>query len=224
MKKCNGCLVTKDDSMFYKDGKYLTSKCKECKKKIRKKYVLTNPEKVKKANKDYYENNKEKCSERRSKWYYDNREHSLERSRKYYLDNYDKYKKYHASYYQENKSDITEKKRIREKKKRNESSFYRFKLKMRSIVKRAVKNTTYSVKTKDVLGCDYDDLLVHLYLTSPVNPIKNSDISIDVDHIIPLSLAETEEDLIKLSHYTNLQWLSSSDNRSKKDSLLWEKE
>jgi hypothetical protein len=35
----------------------------------------------------------------------------------------------------------------------------------------------------------------------------------DVDHIIPLSSVKTEEELIKLNHYTNLQPLCSKINR-----------
>ena len=35
----------------------------------------------------------------------------------------------------------------------------------------------------------------------------------DIDHIIPFSSAKTEEDIIKLSHYTNLQPLCSKFNR-----------
>ena len=35
----------------------------------------------------------------------------------------------------------------------------------------------------------------------------------DIDHIIPISTAETEEEIIKLSHYTNLQPLCSYTNR-----------
>jgi hypothetical protein len=41
----------------------------------------------------------------------------------------------------------------------------------------------------------------------------------DVDHIIPLSSSESEEGIIKLNHYTNLQPLCSKVNRDiKKDS------
>jgi hypothetical protein len=35
----------------------------------------------------------------------------------------------------------------------------------------------------------------------------------DIDHIIPTSIANTEEELIKLCHYTNLQPLCSKINR-----------
>ena len=40
----------------------------------------------------------------------------------------------------------------------------------------------------------------------------------DIDHIIPISTAITEEDIIRLNHYTNLQPLCSYYNRNiKKD-------
>ena len=35
----------------------------------------------------------------------------------------------------------------------------------------------------------------------------------DIDHIIPQSLASTEEDVVQLNHYTNLQPLCSHVNR-----------
>jgi len=37
-----------------------------------------------------------------------------------------------------------------------------------------------------------------------------------IDHIKPLFLAKTEEDVIKLSHYTNLQPLWATENRKKR--------
>jgi hypothetical protein len=41
-------------------------------------------------------------------------------------------------------------------------------------------------------------------------PIKH-----ELDHICPLSQAKTEEEFFKLWHYSNLQWLTPSQNRSK---------
>lgn len=45
----------------------------------------------------------------------------------------------------------------------------------------------------------------------------------DIDHIIPLSSANTQEELVALNHYTNLQPLCSKVNRHiKKDNLNYE--
>ena len=42
----------------------------------------------------------------------------------------------------------------------------------------------------------------------------------DIDHIIPISSAKTEEEIIKLNHYSNLRPLCSQINRYvKKDKL-----
>ena len=41
---------------------------------------------------------------------------------------------------------------------------------------------------------------------------KYYNISWDLDHIIPLSIANTEEELYKLNHYTNFQPLCSKIN------------
>lgn len=42
----------------------------------------------------------------------------------------------------------------------------------------------------------------------------------DIDHIVPLSSAKTEEDVIRLSHFTNLQPLCSEVNRYIKRDLF----
>jgi len=43
----------------------------------------------------------------------------------------------------------------------------------------------------------------------------------DIDHIIPSSTAKTEDELIRLNHYTNLQPLCSYFNRVvKRDNIL----
>lgn len=46
-------------------------------------------------------------------------------------------------------------------------------------------------------GCRYDSVIM------------------DIDHIIPLISASTEEEMVKLNHYTNLQPLSKEDHKIK---------
>ena len=42
-----------------------------------------------------------------------------------------------------------------------------------------------------------------------------------IDHIIPLSTANTEEDILNLCHYTNLQPLWAEDNIKKSNKILF---
>ena len=42
----------------------------------------------------------------------------------------------------------------------------------------------------------------------------------DIDHIVPLSSAKKEDDIIKLNHYSNLQPLCSKVNRDIKRDIL----
>ena len=80
-------------------------------------------------------------------------------------------------------------------------------------------------KTADILGCTYNEFKVHIENQfkdwmnwdnrGTYNGLPPTDYNQcwDIDHIIPLATAETEEDIIKLNHYTNLQPLCSYYNR-----------
>jgi len=86
-----------------------------------------------------------------------------------------------------------------------------------------------SERTQEILGCSLEELKLHL--ESQFQPwmtwenmggrsVSTPNTTWDVDHIIPLSSGQTEEDVYRLSHYTNLQPLCSYHNRFvKRDSL-----
>ncbi len=46
---------------------------------------------------------------------------------------------------------------------------------------------------------------------------------VHIDHIIPISTAESEEDIVRLCHYSNLQLLKAEDNLEKSDKIDWKK-
>ena len=77
-------------------------------------------------------------------------------------------------------------------------------------------------KTEKILGCTFDEFKNHLESKFESWMIwekwglydgRTSNMGWDIDHIIPLSSAITEEDVIRLNHYTNLQPLCSYINR-----------
>lgn len=80
-------------------------------------------------------------------------------------------------------------------------------------------------KTEDVVGCNFDTLYYHLEKTFVENygilPDWD-DFETHIDHIVPVSSATTEEEVIELNHFTNLQLLLASDNLSKSNAIGWE--
>ena len=85
-------------------------------------------------------------------------------------------------------------------------------------------NYKKSEKTEEILGCTIPEFIEHLQsLFTEGMTLENHGQCIDcwhIDHRIPLSTAKTEEDIIKLNHYTNLQPLWSRDNLSKGGKII----
>jgi hypothetical protein len=74
-------------------------------------------------------------------------------------------------------------------------------------------------KTEYILGCTMENFITHLQSQfKPGMLIENYGFGPgkwNIDHIIPISSAQTEEEIYKLSHYTNLQPLWWEENMAK---------
>lgn len=119
---------------------------------------------------------------------------------------------------------------IRNKKRRGFDILYKIKISLRSLIRQSLINKGYSKKTRtyQILGCSYEDFKSYIeskfepWMTWENQGLYNGteNYGWDLDHIIPLSSAKTEEEIIKLNHYTNFQPLCSYINRYvKKDKL-----
>jgi hypothetical protein len=227
-----------------KDGH--VSKCKKCVNENSKKYREDNKELLKERSKKYYENNKEKIIERVKKYEIDNREERLEYYKEYHQLNKVKRNARNTKYKEENKELLKEKgKEYRENNKekikkwrednrehlneyhRNrykKDVLYNLRHKTKSIISKTLKECKINKEnnTIDILGCDYESLLNHLH-NNPYG-FKISDNEMDIDHIVPLSSSTTEEELMELFRYENLQLLPSEYNQFIKRDNEWDKE
>lgn len=98
------------------------------------------------------------------------------------------------------------------------------------MVSKAYKNihSLKNKKTEEIIGCsfvefkEYIDSLKVEWMTDDNygQYIIGGDRTWQIDHIIPISSAETEEDVIRLNHYTNLRPLCSKENLDKRDKLI----
>lgn len=85
------------------------------------------------------------------------------------------------------------------------------------------RNKQKNRRSAELLGCDIDYFLAHLLKTyEDIYDVEwDGKGIVHIDHIKPLATAKTEEEVIKLCHYTNLQLLKGEDNLSKGDRLDW---
>ena len=198
MKKCKKCGTEKELTEFNKRKKSkdgLRGECKSCWKEYQKEHYLDNKEKIKEIKKQYYLDNKENIKQ-------------------YRLENKEKKNEYR-------------------KNRKNNDPLYKLTTNLRSMLYKSFNNKGYkkTSKSQEILGCSFDELKTHIESQfedwmnwdkqgNPEDGILEPNKTWDIDHIIPLSTATTEEELIKLNHYTNLQPLCSYVNRFiKKDNL-----
>ena len=158
--------------------------------------------------KAYKEANKEKIKVRQSEYYKSNREKVSEKQ---------------GEYYKANKEKIKVKQRKYQNKRLNTDPLFKLSKNVKNRIRNSIKNRGYSKKTKtyDILGCSFEYLINHLN-NNPYGFIY-SDSDLDLDHIVPLSTASKELDIIKLNHYTNFQLLPSEYNRYVKRDNKWDR-
>lgn len=212
-KKCTKCGINKNFDCFYKNSKSkdgLRSNCIDCSKQYKIENIIKIKEQVKIYNKkrtlnkkEWAEKNKDKVKDSRKKWVNNNLEKEKNRKREY-----------SKKYYEINKEVRLKYSKEIQKKYREENPIYRFKSNIRRRINSFLKNK--SVKTEIILGITYVEFIKYFELkfTTGMSWDKIGK-EIHIDHIIPLSSAKTEEEIIKLCHYTNLQPLWAKDNLMK---------
>lgn len=145
---------------------------------------------------------------------------------------------YNLTWYHANKPKLKNKKRTLEERKRYRIEYnnkyvkqrkqsdplFKLKYNIRTLIGNSIRNKGYikPPQSSKILGCTLDEF--KQYIESQFEPWMTWDnygckspsgpnTTWDIDHIIPLNSATTEEDIIKLNHYTNLRPLCSYNNR-----------
>ena len=201
MKKvCKKCNIEKEFDEFgkHKYGKNgLRSECKPCVNAYAKEHYAKNNEEIKEKSIKYYKNNKEKYKS----YYEKNIENIKESSKKYRINNKENIKEYNKEYV---------------KCKRNTNFIYKLGLNIGRLIRQSLKNNGFKKKsrTHEIVGCLFDYLIIHLETNK--YGFKYGDKNIDIDHIVSLSSVNTEDAIIKLNHFSNLQLLPSDYNRNVK--------
>lgn len=195
MKTCKSCNMQKSLDEYHIDKKSKDghkSDCKDCTKVRNQKWKKNNPEKVKENKKIYYSNNSEKIRQNFKLW------------RK------------------ENKEKINFKRRKHIKLKRQTDPLFKLKQTVSSRTTMAFKAKRWNKnsKTQEILGEEWVLVKNHIERKFKKGMSWDNHGEWHIDHIIPLASANTEEELIKLCHYTNLQPLWAEENIRKGSKII----
>ena len=189
-----------------------------------------------KAKEYYYENRKEILEKHKdymidyNKQYYQmNKEELIAKKRKYQIENADKIKEYRKIYEANNKDKIRDRHRnyLRKytKERKEKDPIFKMIIQTRGLISGSFNRRGYTKRshTYEILGTDYNTFYNHLLKTFKDNYGYEWDEkeSVHIDHVIPLAVAENEDDIIALCYYTNLQLLKGEDNLAKGDKIDW---
>ncbi len=198
MKTCNVCGIEKELDDFtntkYKGEIKKRPTCKKCTTLRVKEWVNNNKEKRSEYVKNYSEKNKEQINNKSKLYYYNNTKKVIEYSIAY------------------------------KKNKRLSDDLFRISDNIRKSISKsfANKNNRKNLKSELILGCTFKEFKLYIeskfesWMTWENYGLYNGRecYGWDLDHIIPIASAKTEEEIIKLNHYLNFQPLCSYINRN----------
>lgn len=216
-KICRICKKNKPLSDFYarkgmKDGH--VNSCKQCcytaskayreahrelYRECTRKYVEKNRSKVRSASRKYYADNKETCAKRHKDWIVRNKDHV----NKYARDNRYRYRERVNAY-------------ARKRRKEDPVWYHYTRLlyPIRYVLKRL--GNCNSKRAEEITGLESKALFDYLAKTWEERyGSAYTGQPCDIDHIKPIRLAKTTEEVDRFFHYTNLQLLTPEDNRRK---------
>lgn len=133
---------------------------------------------------------------------------------------------YNKKYREENRERLRVKRNIDKQNRINKNPLIKLRFRISNNITVSLKRNGGKKlsKTTDILGCSFNDFRNHiesLWETwmswenygNPKDGVYEPNKTWDLDHIIPSSKATTEEEILKLNHYSNFQPLCSYNNR-----------
>jgi hypothetical protein len=192
-KRCSKCGLVKSLSNFQKDKARRGGYRAECK------------ECWKQYHQNFYKENKQIIDAKNKDWYEENK---VDRSRKI------------ESYRTANKKRFAELKKQR----MITDPLFCLRIKLRDRITKAfdAANWDKQLRTSEILGCDYNTAKAFIESRFKDGMTWANHGEWHIDHKKPLAVAKTQDELIALCHYTNLQPLWAVENLSKGAKLLQE--
>jgi hypothetical protein len=204
-KVCNKCQIKKLILDFAKDKTNKDGLCSKCRKCYSEWYFSTKKRRRKIA----------------KQWYQDNKIQERAKNKQRYLKNKEYFNAKARSWYQKNKEFVRPHRAKYRRKKRAIDINFKIADCLRSRIGTAIKNNIKSKHTLELIGCDIEELKIHLekQFTKGMSWENYGYYGWHIDHIKPCASFDftDPEQQKKCFHYTNLQPLWAKDNLKKSD-------
>lgn len=146
--------------------------------------------------------------ELRARWYQEHKKELAERQKQNKTSRSESQRKYTQSHREQINQYVSNRKQ--------NDPLFKLKCQVRNTVYQSFARTgnVKSKRCEDITGLGGDDLvsyLVDTYEKTYGVPLDEKT-PVHIDHIVPLATAKTEEDVLRLCHYTNLRLLNPQDN------------
>jgi hypothetical protein len=156
---------------------------------------------------------KEKKAMRYKIWASKNKARLSERRKRYWIENKAKEQQNAKQYQLSHKYELLKKRRIYIKNRCKIDHKFKAAVTIRTLICQSISKMGYrkTSKTEQVLGCDFNTFKSYMENKFTKGMSWDNHGEWHIDHKIPLASAKTEEEAIKLNHYSNLQplWATS---------------
>ena len=186
---------------YKEEGDYSSKRGVGCGGAIR----FTDKDKILEYHKSYNLENKTKI-----KIYRENNKENIKKTAKKYKEN--------------NKEKILKRRREYESMKKQKNPIYKFTHNVKSLIgisfKRGQNKFIKNTRTEIILGCTIEEFRIYIENKFTEGMSFDNHGEWHLDHIVPISSAQTQEEVIKLNHYTNFQPLWAEDNLKKSNKII----
>lgn len=242
-KQCRTCGEVKPlaSFAFRKDSQKYRSECRQCNNKRCKQWRLLHPERCRELNQKYRVEHREELNAYSKKYQSEHLE-AFRKYNKHYRENMTPEQKHkqavrekrYLDSVRDNPEYIEKRKQwSRESAKRTRKHHtqyeqlrkrydpeFKLKKQIRNSIRQAFNRraTGKPCPTEKIIGCTVQELYNYLCRTFETRyGIAYSGQDVHIDHIAPLSVAHSQEQIIALNHWSNLQLLAPEDNLAKSD-------
>ena len=189
------------------------------KRRIRcREYYIKNREHILAKAAEYREAHREELNQYFRERYANNREKLLADMKKYREIHREEKIEYSREYYKKNKKKLLKQQYEKKKEKLRTDPNFKLKEQARLLVWRSFnqKGAVKPARAEAILGCSLNEFTEYLKQTwADKYHTEWQGQPCHIDHIVPLALAKTKDEILELCHYKNLRLLTPEDNIKK---------